>query len=121
MIVLRKSMSAYYKSKEKIKFNGMLDRMEESNIWEKLPKLRLLEVIILNDGDDADEEEWSDILGRESIKYLYQKSPRSGNVSKIKVDWSEFQWNVIFSQSQPFKRFVLQHFRQFLFNINLFL
>lgn len=39
-------------------------------------------------------------------KYLYQKHTRSGNVSKTKVDWSDYQWNVIFSKSRPFKRFV---------------
>lgn len=91
----------HIKSREEIKFNGLFERMEKSSIWEILPKLRLLEVIILNKRNQLGEEEWSEDLGYLSTKYLYEKHVRSGNVSKLELDWSNFQWNVIFSKSQP--------------------
>lgn len=51
------------KSKEQRKFNGMFDTMEESNIWEALTKLRLLQVVLKN--------EWYHTT--QTIKYLYKK------------------------------------------------
>lgn len=94
-------MAQYHKAREIIKFNEMFDKMEESNIWEVLPKLRVLEVVFLSESLDL-HKGWSPVL--RPLKYLYEKCLKSGTVNKTKLNKTEFQWKVIFSKSPQVRR-----------------
>lgn len=56
------------KEREQIKFNGLFDRMDESTIWELLPKLKLLEIVLTNNWEE---------LQVPAVRYLYEKNRRN--------------------------------------------
>lgn len=96
------TLKAYYKSLEKIKFNGLFDRMEASNIWGKLPQLRMLDVIVITEEEDDFNDfggyvydPWNKSLTPEPpVKYSYEKQ-EDGSVKKR--EQTRFNKNVIFS------------------------
>lgn len=77
MMDYKDKLSKSDKAIEKIKYNGMFERMEESSIWGLLPKLKVLEIVVTYDWEE---------LGVRPVRFLYEKYRRSGIVKRTREE-----------------------------------